>query len=212
VSVTAPPTPKGAETYVTVRVNRRWSTDAVFKRKLGKTHRAQVPLWVGENLLTAIAETYTSDVAFERIARSTSSITFTRTPARDADRLDRATAYMATAYSGAVYWLCGEADGCGTHEVCFRVSPHRVDCPVGVVLYPSKVRECGLVMTVRLRGRQVFRGSYTCDGRLNPDPEHHVRRSVYLKVRRVHGRRQAATERTPYGMPRFDYRRDLFIP
>ena len=180
-----PRAPKGAYRNVRVFANA-WFTDVAGKRLPTGGHlrdgafRAKVPLRVGANSLTVKVkfETYDDDAEkFTVLGRTAATVTMTRKRSVDTGTLDRATAAMVSE-DGAVYRLCGESEDCGTQIWCFSVSEHRVDCPVGVWEYPSFVRECAFVATVRVHRRRVRNGRYGCRGRVNPDPSRHIVRGA----------------------------------
>ena len=138
-----------------------------------------------------------------------------------AHRLDKATATLVGDWSRAVYWLCGEADDCDASMArCYRIGVRRIDCVFGYQ-NAGETRRCGVVISVRLRGRQLFGGSYRCHGKLRP-----VTKARYIrpgrKVRRHRFRINASWLESPedvaqdspnrYGKPRFDPGPDLYVP
>ena len=170
---------------------------------------------MGRNSLTVKVtfETYDDDTEeFTVIDRTEATVSMTRRRSVDTGKLDRATAQMVTEGMGAVYWLCGESDDCGTQIWCFSVDKHRVDCPVGVWEYPSSVRECAFVATVRVHRRRVRHGRYACYGRVKPNPSRHIVRGANPRLRRFRTGPRRASEHNDYGLPRFDARSDRFIP
>jgi len=212
--------PKGASKSVRVQANdwlSRWAGDrgTVAWPPPAFPSSRTVPLTLGRNRIEArlTVERIDNDtLEITPISKSRASITVTRLRADDYGHLDRATALMVADSGGAMYWLCGEDGDCGTQTWCFTVDARRVDCPVGVFEYPSNVRQCAFVRTVHLRHRRIYSGRYACYGRINPNPRRHVRPDIHVQGLRFHAGHRYATERTELGLPRFDYRRDLFIP
>ena len=78
--------------------------------------------------------------------------------------------------------------------------------------YPSVVRQCAFVVTVRVHRRRVRYGRYACFGRVNPNPSRHIVREANPRLRRFRTVPGLASERTDYGLPRFDAHTDRFIP
>ena len=214
-----PRAPKDAYRNVRVSANR-WFTDVagggaspIGGRVRHGVFREEVPLRVGRNSLTVKVtfETYDDDTEkFTVIGRTAATVSLVRKRSVDTGKLDRATAHMVT--EGMVYSLCGESEDCGTQIWCFGVGKHRVDCPVGVWEYPSAVRECAFVATVRVHRRRVRYGRYRCSGRVNPSPSRHIVRGANPRLRRFRSRPGWVSERNDYGLPRFDARSDRFIP
>jgi hypothetical protein len=199
----------------------RWFTDVAGKRfptggyiREGE-FRAEVPLRVGHNSLTVKVtfESYDDDTEkFTVLGRTSATVSTTRKRSVNTGKLDRATANMVTERMDAVYGLCGESDDCGSQIWCFSVSKRRADCPVGVWEYPSSVRECAFVATVRVRRHRVRYGRYGCYGRVNPNPLRHVVRGANPRLHRFRSGPSWMSERNDYGLPRFDARTDRFIP
>jgi hypothetical protein len=213
---TAPVAPKGIESLVTATVNgRRFFFPAgADRRPKGAAYRRDVTLDLGVNTVSATTEFFAD--AGSGVGPC-ATIAITRTPGRGTGTLDRATAYLVTEFSDAAY--CGE-EGCGAQWRCFVVGPHRVDCPIGFITDSDPVYRCVDVMTVRLRRRAVYYGTYGCPyRRLYPTPRRFVRRAVHRHGRRLTFRgadneslRDEAIDPNRYGVPRIDASRDEFVP
>lgn len=118
--------------------------------------------------------------------------------------LDRATAWFVAAASEDAYWLCGEAEECSNEpQACYGVAADRVDCVVRYSQYGKE--ECGVIIAVRLAGREIQHGSYSCAGRV-------PRRNVILRRFTSDIDWPIAGERNRYGVPRFDLKTDLYDP
>jgi hypothetical protein len=216
---TAPAPPRGGELAITVKVNGR----PVGVDPADTKFRIPVAIAVGPNDIDVLAEVYGPD-SLDPMATATGHLTLTRVPI-PGDKtgvLDAATAYAVADAQPDIYELCYEA--CAAEPYCFALGPRRVDCPVSVPRVSDgrvSVRRatCGLVMTVRLRGREIYVGEYACNGRFRPHPRRFIRPEVY---RRGHRFRVASTideiyleefdAANRYGVPRFDATTNLFIP
>jgi hypothetical protein len=182
------------------------------------TYRIEVALALGRNAISAKAQIYDAK-GTEIGATASAVIAVMRAPGAGTGTLDRATAYLTAGYSDDVYSLCGESEDCGSEPHCFEVGPRRVDCPVATATNDDQISRCYIVISVRLRGRRVYFGSYDCQGRFNPNPRRLVRRDVYRRGRqfRIDQReapwlREEMNEPNRYGVPRFDVDRDVFLP
>jgi hypothetical protein len=130
--------------------------------------------------------------------------------------LDFATAAFVADFTDEAGELCGEEDCDYGTKRCFRNANRRVDCVVGFIWSGGRWM-CGLVVTVVLRGIKVYEGSYNeCEGeRLRP-----ITRSRFIRPRRHPKLARfragidwpAQDERNRYGVPRYDTKRDVYLP
>jgi hypothetical protein len=213
VSGHAPPAPRGGATLTSVLVNGR-EFDVAGERGGGFT--VPVTLALGANTLVATSEL---DVpgGGERNLKS-ASVVLTRKPGPTTGELDRATALWVAEDSSAVYWLCGEADACLAEPYCVRVSATRVDCPAKSRFQPGDPVRCGVVVAVHVQGPRLYSYAYPCKGRWR-DPGAFVQPAIVRTGRRYHVDEDEAdwlvyeiNERNRYGIPRFDVKRDEFLP
>jgi hypothetical protein len=214
VQGTAPAPPRGDETEVVVTVGDR----PVLLATAPPSFRIPVALALGHNDLDLRADIYgRDDDDPAMVLRAHAAVTRVQAAGDATGTLDRATAYLAADLDGDVYELCMEA--CAAEPHCFSLGPRRVDCPVSVPSLSRRPATCGLVLTVRLRGRRVYVGEYACRGRFRPDPRRFIRREVYRRGRRFTvaptrdelelSELDAANR---YGVPRFDAHTNLFVP
>jgi hypothetical protein len=211
----APAQQHGQLVAVRVKVNGR----PVLAQAPRSGYKTVVALTPGENTLTATAEATDADIADDpKTLAESQPVRVIRqpTPGDNTGTLDRATAYLVTEYSDAAYWQCGESDDCRTDPACFTLSTRRVDCPVATRDLARHKATCGFVMTVRLRGTRLFYSRYGCRSRRWKRPRHHVREAFYGRGRQFRlgspiGQEDADAP-NPYGAPRFDVARDVFLP
>jgi hypothetical protein len=189
----------------------------------GSRFRTTVVLGLGVNRITVKAEVYGPSDDDEEIGDPVvvkgEPVTVRRVRGPGTGQLNLATAYWAAEDSEDVYWLCGEADFCSADPVCVRLSSARIDCPVKSRFQPDRPLICGVVMSIRLRGRRVLTSSYRCRGRWHANSRAFVQpwlapNGELLRVDERHAPWLAEEINEPnrYGIPRFDVRRDLFIP
>jgi hypothetical protein len=172
------------------------------------------------NRITATAEVHPpleQEDAPTTVTRA--SVAVTRVRGSDTGPLNLATALWVAADHREVYWICGEGDGCSVRPVCVRISRVRIDCPVAAQVSPRRPRVCGTVISVHLRGRRIFSYPYRCEGAWRGNSRSFVRACVQRIGRRYRiDERQAewlaseVNDPNRYGVPRFDARRDVFIP
>jgi hypothetical protein len=195
----------------------------IHNRRDGR-YRREVVLGVGPNVITARARIYRSwrQDRPTAVVRSTPVVVHrSPVPGDGTGALDLATSYLVTEASDDVYWLCGESEDCQTRPVCVVLSESRADCPVGNRMWNRGWRawQCGVVVTVRLRGDQVRSGDYPCGGRWQRDPRRHIRPETEPRLRRFTVDEKGApwlrdeyADPGPHGLPRFDVVRDVFVP
>ena len=208
--------PDDGEAIVRVTVNAR--PLEVFPTPDGYATPVALELGRNEIVVRGEAAGYDDDKAVTGTSRVV--VERRRAPGDETGLLDLATASMLADSTEEAYWLCGEGDGCFVEPECFSMGPRRVDCAVAHWYTYDRVRRCGHVYTLRLRGDRLHAGTYRCRGRLNPQPRRLLRKRATAKFRRVivdageadTWSRLLVNAPNRYGAPRFSMERDVFLP
>jgi hypothetical protein len=153
--------PDDGEALVRVTVNER--PLEVFPSREGYATPIALELGRNEIVVRGEAGSYDDEDSVTGTARVV--VERRQAPGDETGVLDAATASMLADSTEEAYWLCGEDDRCFAEPTCFNVSPRRVDCAVAYWYTYNRVRRCGYVYTLRLRGDRLHAGSYRCRGR-----------------------------------------------